>query len=99
MKLIDTGLSNTKIKKTQKEYNPFDRPFRISSLSLYPNDDICPGSLLADCQESCLRSAGDGKFDNVPASMSDEVQTLLLLLDRQSYGLIQIRKNLVQAEI
>ena len=65
MKLIDTGLSNTKIKKTQKEYNPFDRPFRISSLSLYPNDDICPGSLLADCQEACLRSAGYGKFDNV----------------------------------
>ena len=50
MQLIDTSLSNTKIAKTQKEYNPFKRPFRISSLSLYPNDEICPGSLLADCR-------------------------------------------------
>ena len=65
MQLIDTSLSNTKIAKTQKEYNPFKRPFRISSLSLYPNDIICPGSLLADCQEACLRSAGYGKFKNV----------------------------------
>ena len=65
MQLIDTSLSNTKIAKTQKEYNPFKRPFRISSLSLYPNDEICPGSLLADCQEACLRSAGYGKFKNV----------------------------------
>ena len=65
MKLIDTGLSNTKIAKTQKEHNPFKRPFRISSLSLYPNDEICPGSLLANCQEACLRSAGMGKFKNV----------------------------------
>ena len=65
MQLIDTSLSNTKIRKTQKEYNPFDRPLRMSSLSLYPNDEICPGSLLALCQEACLRSAGYGKFKNV----------------------------------
>ena len=65
MQLIDTSLNNTKIAKTQKEYNPFKREFRISSLSLYPNDKICPGSLLADCQPACLRSAGYGKFKNV----------------------------------
>ena len=77
MQLIDTSLSNTKIAKTQKEYNPFKRPFRISSLSLYPNDEICPGSLLADCQEACLRSAGYGKFKKCERRPEKENRTMV----------------------
>ena len=67
MKLLDTGLGNTKIKKTQDYENPFGQPFRLASLSLWPDDIICAGSLLADCREGCLRLAGRGRMPNVMA--------------------------------
>ena len=67
MKLLDTGLGNTKIKKTQNFKNPFGKPFRLASLSLWPDDRICAGSLLADCREGCLRLAGRGRMRNVIA--------------------------------
>lgn len=60
MKLLDTNASNTKIAKSQKESG-----FRIASLSLYPDDLICPAALLANCKAPCLVEAGFGKFDNV----------------------------------
>lgn len=60
MKLLDTSASNTKIKKSQKESG-----LRIASLSLYPNDTICPAAILAGCKEPCLVEAGFGAFSNV----------------------------------
>ena len=83
MKLIDTGLSNTKIKKTQQHSNPFDRPFRLSSLSLYPNDTICAGSILAQCREACLRHAGRGTFGNVIEGR--QKKTDLFMTDRDRF--------------
>jgi len=83
MKLIDTGLSNTKIKKTQQHSNPFDRPFRLSSLSLYPNDAICAGSILARCREACLRHAGRGTFGNVIEGR--QKKTDLFMKDRDRF--------------
>lgn len=62
MKLLDTNANNVKIKKSQKESK-----YRIASLSLYPNDTICPASIMANCRKPCLVSAGFGAFSNVKA--------------------------------
>jgi hypothetical protein len=62
MKLLSINASNTKIAKTQ---NSEKRPTRLASLSLYPDNIICPGSIAAKCQDGCLVSAGRGRFDNV----------------------------------
>jgi len=62
MKLLSINASNTKIAKTQKGEK---RPTRLASLSLYPDNKICPGSVAAKCQDGCLVSAGRGRFDNV----------------------------------
>jgi hypothetical protein len=62
MKLLDTNASNTKIAKSQKESG-----FRIASLSLYPDDLICPAALLANCKAPCLVEAGFGNL-----TMSDK---------------------------
>lgn len=60
MKLLNTAAGNTKILKTQKGTD-----FRIASLSLYPNDTICPAAILAGCKAPCLVSAGRGAMNSV----------------------------------
>jgi len=60
-KLLDTNGGNLKIKKTQK----LSGAVRIASLSLYPDDILCPWSKAANCRKLCLKSAGRGRFDNV----------------------------------
>lgn len=60
MKLLNTTAGNTKIMKTQTGTD-----YRIASLSLYPNDTICPAAVLAGCKEPCLVSAGRGAMPNV----------------------------------
>ena len=62
MKLLSINASNTKIKKTQEK--EFVKT-RLASLSLYPDNKICPASIAAKCQDGCLVSAGRGRFDNV----------------------------------
>lgn len=62
LNLLDTGNGNTKIKKTNK-----GGLYRVASLSLMPDREICPGSKAAGCFESCLKGAGRGRFDNVAA--------------------------------
>ena len=76
-KLLDTGNANTKLSKTNKthsksllEYlsNSMQRKvsdFRLAGLSLAPSDWACPASRAADCQRSCLMSAGRGRFKGV----------------------------------
>lgn len=64
MKLLSTTASNTKIAKSEKSVDKI----RIASLSLYPDDVICPARHVAGCAESCLVSAGRGKFGNVVAA-------------------------------
>jgi len=68
MKLLETKQSNTKIKKTQSEYNKRDAlkmSIRLASMSLMPDSIICAGSKAANCFETCLKSAGRGAFNNV----------------------------------
>ena len=76
-KLLDTGNANTKLSKTNKthsksllEYlsNSMQRKvsdFRLAGLSLAPSNWACPASRAADCQRSCLMSAGRGRFKGV----------------------------------
>ena len=53
MKLLNTGATNSKIAKSQN-----GTPYKIASLSLYPNDEICAGARLADCMRLCLKDSG-----------------------------------------
>ena len=67
MKLLNTNAGNTKILKSQTgtEYN-------IASLSLMPNDSICPARNIAECAIDCLFSAGRGAMPNVAAGRSNK---------------------------
>jgi len=62
MKLLKTNSENTKIKKSEK-----GSEYRIASLSMMPDNKICPSSKAAGCFASCLKSAGMGIFKNVIA--------------------------------
>ena len=64
MKLLSTSASNTKIAKTQKKEKV---QTRVASLSMLPDDVICPASKAAGCRAGCLESAGMGAFSNVKA--------------------------------
>tara|TARA_E500000318_G_C3553428_1_gene210006 strand:- start:389 stop:1087 length:699 start_codon:yes stop_codon:yes gene_type:complete len=61
MQLLNTTASNTKIAKSQDSM----ANVRIASLSLYPDDVICPARHVAGCAKPCLVSAGRGSFSNV----------------------------------
>ena len=62
MKLLKTNSENTKIKKSEN-----GSEYRIASLSMMPDNKICPSSKAAGCFDSCLKSAGMGIFKNVAA--------------------------------
>jgi hypothetical protein len=64
MKLLDTGATNTKIKKTELNAS-IEKAVRIASLSLMPDSILCPWSIAAGCNELCLQSSGRGRFDSV----------------------------------
>ena len=61
MKLLDTNASNTKVKKTEKKADNV----RLASLSLMPDEIICPWCVKAGCKNLCLKASGRGRFDNV----------------------------------
>jgi len=61
MKLLDTNASNTKVKKTEKKTDNV----RLASLSLMPDEIICPWCVKAGCKNLCLQESGRGRFDNV----------------------------------
>ena len=63
MKLLDTSNSNHKIKKSQLSRDAV----RIASLSLSPDDEICPSRHNADCAEACIVGSGCGAMGNVIA--------------------------------
>lgn len=82
-KLLDTGGANggnTKLRKTNNKTDDLlytwlgsvmqshVTAFRVGGLSLAPSDWACPASKSADCQRSCLMSAGRGKMKPVQAA-------------------------------
>ena len=88
MKLLSINASNTKIKKTQEKELV---KTRLASLSLYPDNIICPGSIAAKCQDGCLVSAGRGRFDNVANARRAKTE---FWHNDQAGFLAQLRKEL-----
>ena len=58
-KLLDTDPTNgnTKVAKTAA-FETSLGPVRLASLSLLPNETLCPGSKAAGCMEPCLKESG-----------------------------------------
>tara|TARA_R100001440_G_scaffold55391_1_gene75274 strand:+ start:47 stop:781 length:735 start_codon:yes stop_codon:yes gene_type:complete len=82
--------ANTKISKTQKGFNPFDKPIFMAHLNLFPDLITCPSSKAAKCLDPCLNLAGRGKFSNVQAARKaktefwhEEPDKFLELLDHE----------------
>ena len=61
--LLVTNGGNTKIDKSQRGTN-----YRIASLSLAPNDVICPNRKIAECDVDCLFKSGRGQMKAVQES-------------------------------
>ena len=60
MPLLVTNNGNTKIRKSAEQSG-----YRIASLSLMPNNIICPGAKGAGCMDLCLKDEGRGKMQTV----------------------------------
>lgn len=68
MKLLDTQGSNPKAKKSAK-YEFYGQPVRYATLSMMPNDKLCPMRQSAGCELPCLVTSGmAGVFPTVNAS-------------------------------
>lgn len=80
MKLLNTTASNTKIAKSIKQAGG---KVRIASLSMYPDDTICPARHLAGCATPCLVSAGRGRYSNVVQSR--KAKSMLWSNDRELF--------------
>ena len=87
MKLLDTANTNTKIEKSQKSKTAI----RVASLSLYPDDIICPSRHNADCAKPCIVGSGRGCFDWV--IQARQSKTDWYHSDRFSF-LAQLKKEL-----
>ncbi len=100
MKLLDTSGNNTKVKKTndfrsKKVVDKFGNYIRLASLSMRPDDILCPSRHLAGCAEPCLVSSGMGAFSNVEAGR--QAKTDFFHNDREGF-LDQLRRELSNFE-
>ena len=86
MKLLSIN-GNTKLAKTNK----YSDRYLFAGLSLYPDSVICPASKVANCFDSCLKSAGRGVFKNVINARKSK--TNWFHTDRDGF-LDQLRKDL-----
>lgn len=87
MKLLDTGSGNTKIAKTNK----YNQTIRVASLSMMPDEILCPASKAAGCRSTCLEAQGRGRFDNVKRAR--QAKTDWFHADRKGF-LAQLHKEL-----
>lgn len=78
MALLVTNNGNTKIRKSSEQSG-----MRIASLSLMPNNLICPGAKAAGCMDLCLKDEGRGKMQSVQTARSSK--TDFWLNDRQGF--------------
>jgi len=67
--LLVTNNGNTKIKKSAE-----GTPYRIASLSLAPDDILCPNRKIAACDVDCLFKAGRGQQKNVQRSRRNKTK-------------------------
>lgn len=61
MKLLSVD-SNSKLAKTNAKVGAHHL---YAGLSMMPDNVLCPGSKAAGCMDTCLKSAGRGRFSNV----------------------------------
>lgn len=54
MKLLADASANTKAKKTEESVGKV----RMKTLSMFPNDELCPARWIADCAHDCLTYSG-----------------------------------------
>ena len=88
MKLLDTQGANPKAKKSAK-YEFYGQPVRYATLSMMPNDKLCPMRHKAGCAEPCLVTSGmGGVYPTVNASR--QAKTDFWMNDRQGF-LSQLR--------
>ena len=88
MKLLDTNGANPKAKKSAK-YDFQGQPVRYATLSMMPNDKLCPMRHKAGCAEPCLVTSGmGGVYPTVNASR--QAKTDFWMNDRQGF-LSQLR--------
>ena len=90
MKLLNTTGGNTKIAKSMKSTLGTDK-VRIASLSMMPNDTLCPSRNIAGCSAPCLQSAGRGRMSNV--AKGRQRKTDWFMSDREGF-LAQLRKEM-----
>ena len=93
-KLLDTSQSNTKILKTNKKemIKLFPNGFRIASLSMMPDQKLCPWSKNAGCFDLCLKTSGRAlMFDSI--SVARQNKTDYYHTDETEF-LTQLRKEL-----
>ena len=89
-KLLNTTGGNTKIAKSMKTTLGTDK-VRIASLSMMPNDTLCPSRHNAGCASPCLQSAGRGRMSNV--AKGRQRKTDWFMSDREGF-LTQLRKEM-----
>lgn len=90
MKLLSTNGGNTKIAKSMKSKLGTDL-IRIASLSMMPDDVLCPARHIAGCAETCLRTSGRGVFQNVIDSR--QAKTDWWHADREGF-LVQLKREM-----
>lgn len=87
MNLLNTNAANAKLAKSVKAFDNV----RVASLSMLPDNRICPGSKAAGCMNACLKSAGRGIMRNVIAGRQSK--TDYWHNDKEGF-LKQLRKEL-----
>lgn len=89
-KLLNTNGGNTKVLKSMKTKLGTDL-IRIASLSMMPNDVLCPSRGIAGCKEPCLFTSGRGVMSNVAEGRKRK--TDWFMSDREGF-LVQLRKEM-----
>lgn len=91
MKLLDTNGANPKAKKSAK-YDFYGQPVRYATLSMMPNDKLCPMRHKAGCAEPCLVTSGmGGVYPTVNASR--QAKTDFWMNDRAGF-LEQLKREM-----
>ena len=89
-KLLNTNGGNTKVLKSMKTKLGTDL-IRIASLSMMPNDILCPSRTIAGCKKPCLFTSGRGVMSNVAEGRKRK--TDWFMSDRDGF-LTQLRKEM-----
>jgi len=89
-KLLNTNGGNTKVLKSMKTKLGTDL-IRIASLSMMPNNTLCPSRGIAGCEEPCLFTSGRGVMSNV--AQGRKRKTDWFMSDRDGF-LAQLRKEM-----